>query len=300
MTNENVILPPKYLRNLLEDVIGKKSTHWIVPDCGLSSALRFSVQFEDKSRVFVKAATDEETEGWLRIEHFVLSSACAEFMPYVIEWVDMPSTLPVLITQDLSHAYWPASHNGVAWRDGDFDLLFSRIKQVASHEAPAALPGLQNRKVSLWSQIANRPDGFLNLRICSEGWLSRSVDALIDAETNADVTGNCLVHGDVRSDNICILDSKPIFVDWSNAARGYALHDQATLLPTLHMEGGPRPYLVMPDGGREAASGSAMHIQRLMLDRSMPEWLKIVFTQIIAIELEWAAQCLGLDEPDGI
>jgi hypothetical protein len=122
----------------------------------------------------------------------------------------------------------------------------------------------------------------------------------MEAESNADVTGNCLVHGDIRSDNVCISGSQIIFVDWSHAARGNGLHNLANLLPTLYLEGGPAPYLVMPNGGSEAALACAGHVERLLADRSMPQWLKKVFTQIIAIELEWTAQCLGLEKPDGI
>jgi hypothetical protein len=122
----------------------------------------------------------------------------------------------------------------------------------------------------------------------------------MEAERGVDATGNCLVHGDIRSDNICFLGPKVIFVDWSHAARGSGLHDLAGVLPTLYLEGGPDPYKMMPDGGGEAAGKCAEHIERLVIDRWMPEWLKGVFKKLIAIELEWAARCLGLDEPDGV
>jgi len=300
MTNDNQISPPQYLLNLLEDTIGKKTVRWTVPDCGLSSALRFSVMLKDNSRVFVKASTDDLTEQWLRTEHLVLSSVRGAFMPYIVDWIDTPGIRPILISQDLSQAYWPASHNGVAWRNDDFDLLFDALQALSSHDVPPELPALQNRKLSIWSEIANNPDAFLTLGVCSAGWFRRSIDALMEAESNADVTGNCLVHGDIRSDNVCISGSQIIFVDWSHAARGNALRDLAKLLPTLYLEGGPAPYLVMPNGGSEAALACAGHVERLLTDRSMPQWLKKVFTQLIAIELEWTAQCQGLEKPDGI
>lgn len=296
----NVISPPQYLRDLVEDASHKKAVHWAVPDCGLSSAHRFSVTLEDNSKVFVKASTDEWTERWLRTEHLVLSSVRGAFMPSVITWIDDPGTRPVLVSEDLSHAYWPASHNGVAWREGDFDLLFNSIQELSSHTPPPELFALQNRKTSIWSGIADDSAAFLQLGLCSETWFRRSVDALIEAERNVDVTGNYLVHGDVRSDNICILDSKIIFVDWSHASRGHRLHDLATVLPTLYLEGGPAPYQIMPNGGGEAASGCAGLVERLLTDHGMPQWLGKVFRQLIAIQLEWAAQCLHLDEPDGI
>ena len=194
-------------------------------------------------------------------------------MPYVIDWIDKPAIHPILITQDLSHAYWPASHNGVTWRDGDIDLLFSAIKELSFQTVPLGLPTLQNQKVSIWSQIAGNPEVFLKLKLCSKEWMDKSIDALIDAERDTDIMGNCLVHGDIRSDNVCFLGSKVLFVDWSHAARGSERHDLATILPTLYLEGGPAPYAVMPDGGHEAATGCAGHIKRLATDRWMPEWL---------------------------
>ena len=296
--SENV--PPQYLRDLVENTVGKKSTGWKKPDCGLSQALRFSVELEDGSRVFVKASTDEQTEQWLRTEHFVLSSMREKFMPYVIDWIDRPGAHPVLISQDLSHAYWPASHSGVTWREGDFQLLFEAIKELSSVEAPSGLSALENRKTCGWSIIADDAAAFLNLQLCTERWFSNSINALIEAEKKMDYTGTRLVHGDIRSDNICIADKQVIFVDWSHAAIGNGLHNLAMLLPSLYLEGGPLPYQVMPDGGSEAASGSSGLTLRLLSDISMPDWLKKVFKKLIAIELEWAASCLGLEKPDGI
>jgi hypothetical protein len=291
---------PQYLRDFVEDAIGKKSSEWKKPDCGLSPALRFSVALEDKSRVFVKAATDEQTEQWLRTEYLVLSSIREKFMPYVVDWLDKPGTRPVLITQDLSHAYWPASHAGVVWRDGDFDLLFKGIKKLSSFGAPPLLPTFQNRSTSLWAEIADNAEGFLNLKLCSERWFRDSIDALIEAEKKTDKTGDRLVHGDIRSDNICFVDSQILFVDWSHAGRGNRFHDLGRLLPSLHLEGGPVPYQVMPDGGGEAAFGSSELIRRILAETSMPEWLNKVFKKLISIELEWAASCLRLEKPDGI
>lgn len=292
--------PPQYLRDLLENAMGKKSVQWTTPDCGLSSALRFSVQLENNHKVFVKAATDEETEQWLRNEHLTLSIKERKFMPHVIDWLDQSGIRPVLITEDLSGAYWPASHASVFWRKGDFDLLFDGLKELSSLKADLTIPALKNRRTSIWSKIAADPALFLTLGFCSAQWFKKSIEALIEAETSADVTGDRLVHGDVRSDNICFVDAQVIFVDWSHAGRGSGLHDLATLLPTLHLEGGPNPYQAMPDAGSQASLKTAVHIMRLIEDHSMPHWLKTVFKKLIAIELEWAASCLGLGKPDGL
>src|SRR6476620_5278236 len=147
--------PPKYLRELVEDFVGKKSIQWTIPDCGLSSAHRFSVLLEDKNKVFVKAATDDETEIWLRNEHLVLISFKENFIPPVVGWSDTKEIRPVLITQDFSNAYWPASHSGVVWRKGDFDLLFETVQKLSKTKVHRALPNLTNTNASIWTKIAS-------------------------------------------------------------------------------------------------------------------------------------------------
>ena len=235
---------PQYLRDQIEDILGKKSVHWTVPDCGLSSAHRFSVQLEDKSKVFVKAATDDETESWLRNEHLALSTFTEEFIPTVIAWIDTTVTRPVLITQDFSNAYWPASHKGVIWRKGDFERLFESIQKLSTVNGHPAIQNLKNERANIWTKIATNPSGFLRLNLCSENWFKASIDFLIDAESKVTETGKTLVHGDIRSDNICINQLQVIFVDWSNARNGSPDHDLANLLPSLHLEGGPNQQIL--------------------------------------------------------
>jgi len=289
---------PQYLVSTIEDVLRKKAIDFTQPDCGLSAAHRFSIGLEDGTRVFVKAATDEDTTEWLRTEHLALSTP-HELKPGIVAWIEPGDEWPVLITEDLSHAHWPASHAGVTWRDGDFDLLFAAIEQLSSLPPDPRLPALENRRSSIWSSIAAKPEFFLTLGLCSDRWLGNAIDTLIEAERNADVTGDTFIHGDIRSDNICILGAQVKLVDWSQAARGSSLYNLAQILPTLHLEGGPAPYEIMPNGGSHAASGCAGLVRRLATDHGMPEWLKDVFKRLIAIDLEWAASCLALPKPEG-
>ena len=291
---------PQYLKKVVEDRLGQRIIFWTKPDCGLSSAIRYSLLLEDKTKVFIKAATDSETEEWLRTEHLVLASYNEDFMPAIVGWIDEPGSYPVLITQDFSDAYWAAGKNGVCWRNGDIDLLLDTVKKLSTVKGHLSLSKLKNSNAKVWTKIAENPDEFLQLKVCSKNWLMQSIDYLIEAENNLDNTGEVLVHGDVRSDNICINKPRVIFVDWSNAGIGSVDHDLANLLPTLHLEGGPTPYQIMPWAANQATYICATHIHRLSKDKSIPSWLNIVFKKLIAIELEWAAKCLNLDKPDGI
>lgn len=290
---------PPYLVSIIEDAMHKRAVELSQPDCGLSAAHRFSVKLDDGTRVFVKAATDDDTAKWLSTEHLVLSTTATELVPRVVAWIEPRDAWPVLITEDLSHAYWPASHAGVTWRNGDFDLLFAAIEKLSSLPAHPALRALVNRRTPLWSAIATKPESFLQLGLCSDRWFGNAIDVLAAAERNTDLSGDTFIHGDIRSDNICILGSQVKFVDWSHAARGSSTYNLAQVLPTLHLEGGPIPFDVMPNGGGHAALMCADLIRRRATDQGMPGWLKDVFTRLIAIELEWAARCLALPNPDG-
>lgn len=130
-------------------------------------------------------------------------------------------------------------------------------------------------------------------------WYQQAIDALISAEQQVATEGETLLHGDVRSDNVCFRDASVIFVDWADAMRGNPAYDLAAVLPTLHLEGGPRPFDVFPDGGAWAALLSGMLVKRTYTDQSAPTWLRNVFKRLVMIELEWAAASLRLSPVDG-
>lgn len=289
------------IRERIESALGQPPMPWAKPDTGLSAAARYSVTLEDRSRVFVKAATDEETERWLRNEYLALQWVPARFGPNVVAWLDEPGSYPILVVEDLSRAHWPASHSGVDWRRGDIDRVLAAIKDLSHVRAPSVLAPSPIGQAS-WPAFARAGpdrDAFLDLGLCSPAWFSSAVPFLIDAEAALDDSGDWLVHGDLRSDNICIEEERVVFVDWSHASRGHSEHDLALLLPTLQLEGGPLPFDVMPTGGAWAAAGAGTLTRRRLHDAALPPWLASVFVRLIAIQLSWAASCLGLPQPDG-
>ncbi len=289
------------LRARVERVLGRPSTEWVEPDTGLTAAARYSVMLEDGSSVFVKAATDDQTERWLRNEHLALHHAPERFTPRVVAWLDEPGDHPVLVVEDLRSAHWPAGHEGVNWREGDIERVLAAVTDLSGVPAPAAFEPSARRRAYWPTFLGEGPDraAFLGFGLCTADWLADAASVLTEAEGNLDDSGDALVHGDLRSDNICVTDDRVVFVDWSHASRGSAEHDLALLLPTLHLEGGPMPYDVLPKAGGWAAAGAASLARRVLDDDGAPDWLVSVFVRLIAIDLAWAASCLGLPRPDG-
>lgn len=288
------------VREQVERVVGQATREWVTPETGLSAAVRSSVRLADGSRVFVKAATDAATAKWLRTEYLALRRLPARFVPRVVAWLDEPGGHPVLVVEDLSHAHWPASHAGVDWREGDIERVLAAVADLSGVRAPGEFVPSPRGAVRWPALTGPDRDAFLGLGLCSAAWLSHAAPLLVAAEAGLDDGGDRVVHGDLRSDNICIDGERVIFVDWSDASRGHAEHDLAQLLPTLHLEGGPLPYDVMPTGGGWAAAGCALLVRRAIHEPGIPAWLARVFVRLAAIDLSWAASCLDLPEPDGL
>ena len=74
-------------------------------------------------------------------------------------------------------------------------------------------------------------------------WCRKNLFRLVELETHwpEAISGETLVHGDIRSDNILLGPSGPVFVDWPHAAVGNPVFDLVAWAPSVVLEGGPQP-----------------------------------------------------------
>ncbi len=103
------------IREHVESCLGLRIVTHTVPETGQTKAKRYILSFEDGSGAFVKAAVDEQTENWLRVEHRALSIAELDVVPEIVSWLPSDENRSILITEDLSQAHWPANHWPVQW-----------------------------------------------------------------------------------------------------------------------------------------------------------------------------------------
>ena len=296
--------PPPRLEALVADALGKGPVQWWRPHTGLSPAQRFIVRLADGSSVFVKAAVDPPTEAELRTERALLGGD-AGFLPRLLAWVE-EGPRPVLIVEDLSGAHWPADHSPVTWLPDQHDILFETLEHVAATRPPISLPAAESGFVPRWPTLARDAERFLALGLCSARWLRSAIDALTAAEAVVPLAGESLVHGDVRSDNLCFVGKRMVLVDWGSARRGHRHHDLAAALTTLPLEGGPEPFEIFPDGGAWAAYHAARNGRRGCRalsggngQQATPAWLQQVLRRMSAISLDWAVRALDLPPRDG-
>ena len=72
----------------------------------------------------------------------------------------------------------------------------------------------------------------------------------LEARWAESASGDCLLHGDLRSDNVLVDATGDVtFVDWTSACVGSSWFDVACMLPSVELEGGGPPESVLALAG---------------------------------------------------
>jgi hypothetical protein len=259
---------------------GTNSAHW-------------RVALEDGRHAFVKVALDDVSAGWLRDEHRVYTGISASFMPELMGWQDEARTILGIV--DLSDAHWPPP-----WRDRDVEAVLATLEIVATTRPPAGLPQLDElrERLSGWEDVAADPEPFLSTGLASREWLRVALPRMREAAAECHLSGDALLHLDVRSDNLCFRDGRVLLVDWNLACVGNPLLDVVAWLPSLRLEGGPDPWQVVPDSQGLAALIVGFFAGRVGLPPppTAPTVREFQLRQA-EVALPWAARELDLPPP---
>jgi hypothetical protein len=283
------------LLSRLERIAHKRITYVQSIQRGYTPALRLKVGLSDGSSVFAKVGVNEMTAGWLRQERRVYESLNATFMPRCLGWDD-DGVAPILLLEDLSDAHWPPP-----WTEAQIRRVVDTMPAVWDSTVPG-LPDITEFRAVFtgWEQVASDPAPFLSLQLVTERWLDSALPVLLGVNGRALVTGNSLLHCDLRSDNLCIRGVLVILIDWNLVCRGNPQFDLGFWLPSLEAEGGPRPETILPDAGEVATVVSGFFAARagLPLIPNAPYVRHIQQVQL-KTALPWAVRSMGLPPPDG-
>ena len=267
----------------VEDVAGR----------GFTPARRLRINFADGSTAFAKVAVNESTAEWLAAEHVVYSQVEGSFLP---RFLGYDAAVPaVLLIEDLTAAHWPPP-----WPEGSIDRVRRALDEIAATWPPQGVPSVEVYRAEIlggWSLVEQDPGPFLSFGFCSSTWLADALPRLREAAETAPVEGESLLHFDVRSDNIALVDERAVIVDWNWACIGNALLDVATWLPSLHVEGGPPPEEILPKcpAGYPAllAGFWAARVGLPPPPGAAPGLRELQLAQL-GVVLPWAVRALGL------
>jgi hypothetical protein len=285
-------MPPKELAERLGGMLGKQVDGWSPTTGGYTPAERLVFHFKDGSSAFVKAATHPLTADWLRVEHRAYLDLSGSFMARLLAWDD-DGRVPVLVLEDLSAGRWPPP-----WRPSDVERVLDALERLHCTLPPASFEPLRHEQLEGWPAVAREPESFLSLGLVSKDWLDSALPTLLQAEAAAPLEGNQPLHLDIRSDNICLLPDRVVFVDWNHLCLGNGSFDVAAWLPSLHAEGGPTPWSILPgaSGFSSLLCGYFAARAGLSPPKGAPE-VRTVQRQQLRAALPWAVRELGLPMP---
>ena len=268
----------------------------VAPGHGAPSNRRWLVAFEDGSSAFAKIAAFDYTADWLRLErtnYEVLAGH--DYLPRLLGWHD-DGEAPALVIEDLTGAHWPPP-----WTSARIDSVLEALSAVQATPPPEQIQTLFGEMFDIqegWLPLRAAPARALALGLFDEAWLEDWGETLARAAGEATLEGSTLLHGDVRSDNLCLIGERAVLVDWNWACVGSPLLDVAAWLPSLHHERGPASWEILPGQGALASllagfflehAGrppipQAPHVRRLQLDQGR-------------VALAWACRELGIAPP---
>lgn len=259
---------------------------------GYALAFHAIAEFDDGSTAFVKCGAEEITSEFLRDELRFYRAVQESFMPRLLGYDEADP--PLLVIEDLSAARWPPP-----WDDAAIEQVRNTLAQLWTTPAPAWVPPIAEEREWLlggWAAIADDPQPFLSLGLCSVDWLETALPVLRSASEAAPIDGDALLHLDVRSDNLCLTDRGAVLVDWNLVHRGNPDLDLAAWAPSLHLEGGPWPETILPDASGFAAALAGFFASRAGLPPppTAPEVRSFQLAQA-QIALPWACRELDLE-----
>jgi hypothetical protein len=281
----------------VERVLGTQPVRWTEVESGGYGRVNahWHVELADGRTVFVKhAVSGPDAVGWLRKERLVYEGVRGQFMPEYFGAHDEEGCT-FLVIEDLTAAEWPPP-----WTSDRIGSVLGALEALRATAPPDGLPLLADMREQLagWPLVQKDVEPLLSTGVCSSAWLEHALPVLLRAADQVELAGEDLLHLDVRSDNLCFVDSRTVLVDWNLACAGNGLFDVAFWLPSLRLEGGPQPDDVLPDAGALAATVAGFFAARAGLPP--PEGAPTVrqFQRRQAeVALPWAARELGLPPP---
>jgi aminoglycoside phosphotransferase (APT) family kinase protein len=150
----------------------------------------------------------------------------------------------------------------VPWRRDELERVLDAITKLVATLTPSPI-----EVITIGERLRRLFQGWRRLRAAAQAgepleglapWVLRNLDRLAALESHwQDASrGPTLVHFDLRADNIILTPDRVLIVDWPHASTGAGWMDLVEILPSVAMQGGPKPWEIFDAHplGREASA----------------------------------------------
>ncbi len=236
---------PTSLRHLVEQKLGSNVLAAVTQPGGFSPGVAARLRLADGSRAFVKAVGDinPESPDMHRAEARIAAALPPDVpAPRLLTSIDSDGWV-VLLFEDIE-GQMPAQ----PWRADELSRVLEAMARLADALSPAPIdaPPAATRYGPLgsgWRLLSEAATSGADDLAGLDPWARAHLGDLAALESGwpEAVCGNSLAHGDIRADNILLTPGGVIFVDWPWACLAAPWFDLAGMLPSVAMQGGPRP-----------------------------------------------------------
>ncbi len=236
---------PTSLRHLVEQKLGSNVLAAVTQPGGFSPGVAARLRLADGSRAFVKAVGDinPESPDMHRAEARIAAALPPDVpAPRLLTSIDSDGWV-VLLFEDIE-GQMPAQ----PWRADELSRVLEAMARLADALSPAPIdaPPAATRYGPLgsgWRWLAEAARSGSGGPAGLDPWACAHLAELaaVEAGWPQAVRGDSLAHGDIRADNILLTPDGVVFVDWPWACLAAPWFDLAGMLPSVAMQGGPRP-----------------------------------------------------------
>jgi hypothetical protein len=137
----------------------------------------------------------------------------------------------------------------IPWKQDELSRVLSAISLLSEALTPSPIETItvaEEFKESFrsWRTLAKMDSELSSSFKVFDQWCERNIDHIVELEEGWEeaASGNTLAHSDVRADNIILTRDRVVFVDWPWACLGAKWLDLLFFLPSVAMQGGPKPW----------------------------------------------------------
>lgn len=235
---------PERVRQAIEQAAGAPIERVVERPGGFSPGVAARLRLRDGSSRFVKATGGDLNPDSYRI--YQMEAAITAGLPERVPAPRLLDTVEVDGWLALLFEFLPGRPPRQPWRPGELRSVLNALAELPGLLTPSPLPvptAAEQFGDSFhgWRRLAQDRQAGLLERLPFGSWVDDRLLELADLEAGWEqaVAGDCLVHADLRADNLLLGGDRVWVVDWPWACRAQPWLDLLGMLPSIVMQGGP-------------------------------------------------------------
>lgn len=236
---------PRHIVSALEAALDGEIVAAATQPGGFSPGVAARVVLRGGRRAFVKAVAHEPNPAspdfHRREARIVSAMPVAAPAPRLLWTLDEGAAGWVVLALEDVEGREPS----LPWRSDELDRVLAAVDELHAALTPSPIDAgsagaFLVEQANSWHLLAADTPGL-------DEWSQRHLDELVEREraVAGAVTGETLLHLDLRADNILLAADRVYFVDWPHARVGASWLDAIAFAPSVAMQGGPEPEAVL-------------------------------------------------------